>query len=277
MTAAEGARGRGWFSPLNPPLRDWSGKRVWLIGASSGIGLALAIDLRALGASVAVSARDAGALQQFAASHPGVDRQGRPLAQAVPLDATDLQSVEAAAAAVFSEGPLDLAIYGAGMFKPMRATEFDLDVLLRHVDVNVAGALRVFSVVIPQLLKQRHGHLSMIASVAGSRGLPKGLAYGPTKAALINLAETMYLDLRPHGIGVSLINPGFVDTPMTKQNDFPMPAMIEPERAAQEILEGWASGAFEIHFPKRFTRLVKLARLLPNRLYFSAVNRATGL
>ncbi|MEO8248568.1 MAG: SDR family NAD(P)-dependent oxidoreductase, partial [Burkholderiales bacterium] len=242
-----------------------------------GIGLALAIGLRARGASVAVSARHAGALQEFVAAHPGADRHGRPLAQAVPLDATDLESVQAAADAVFSEGPLDLALYCAGMFQPLRATEFDLDVVLHHLDLNVAGALRAWSVVVPRVLAQRHGHLSMIASVAGSRGLPKGLAYGPTKAALINLAETMYLDLRPHGIGVSLVNPGFVDTPMTRQNDFPMPAMIGPEQAAREILDGWASGSFEIHFPKRFTRFVKLARLLPDRLYFSAVHRATGL
>ena len=131
--------------------------------------------------------------------------------------------------------------------------------------------------VMKRFLARGRGHISLISSVAGFRGLPQGLAYGPTKAALINLAETLYLDLQPQGLGVSVINPGFVETPLTAQNDFPMPALISPDQAALAIVQGWSRGDFEIHFPKRFTRWMKLLRLLPYRLYFAAVRSFTGL
>jgi NAD(P)-dependent dehydrogenase (short-subunit alcohol dehydrogenase family) len=139
----------------------------------------------------------------------------------------------------------------------------------------------VLDAVLPQLLRQAaagaNAHLSLVGSVAGYRGLPNGLAYGPTKAALINLAETLYLDLQPRGVGVSLINPGFVETPLTAGNGFEMPALISPEQAADHIVAGWEAGRFEIHFPKRFTWWLKLGRLLGDGLYFAAIRRATGL
>jgi short-subunit dehydrogenase len=131
--------------------------------------------------------------------------------------------------------------------------------------------------VLPALLTQGFGHLSLVASVAGYRGLPQSLAYGPTKAALIHLAEALYLDLSTQGLGVSVVNPGFVETPLTAQNTFHMPALIGPEEAAREMLRGWAKGAFEIHYPKRFTRWLKFMRLLPYRWYFALVRRATGM
>jgi short-subunit dehydrogenase len=159
----------------------------------------------------------------------------------------------------------------------MRATAFDLSVALQHQQVNYVGALQLLQAVLPQLLAQRGGHLSLVSSVAGYRGLPKSLAYGPTKAALINLAETLYLDLSPLNIGVSVINPGFVETPLTAGNEFRMPALITPEEAAREILRGWERGEFEIHFPKRFTRTLKLLSHLSDGLYFAAVRRSTGL
>jgi NAD(P)-dependent dehydrogenase (short-subunit alcohol dehydrogenase family) len=140
----------------------------------------------------------------------------------------------------------------------------------------------VLDTVLPAMLARASeglaaGHISLVSSVAGMRGLPKSLAYGPTKAALINLAETLYLDLRPSGIGVSVINPGFVETPLTAQNDFAMPALITPAQAAQAVLGGWARGDFEIHFPKRFTHWLKFLRLLPYRVYFPLVRKMTGL
>ena len=159
----------------------------------------------------------------------------------------------------------------------MLANDFDLDDALRHVQVNQVGALHVIDAVLPQLLQQGNGHLSLVSSVAGYRGLPNSMAYGPTKAALINLAETLYLDLAPLGIGASVINPGFVETPLTAQNAFTMPALITPEQAAQAIVEGWAEGQFEIHFPKRFTLWLKALRHLPDGLYFRAIRRVTGL
>ena len=156
------------------------------------------------GARVVVSARSQQALDAFAAAHPG--------SLALALDATDRAAMEAAAARIVAEcGGIDLVLYCAGTYSEMRATAFDLDVALRHVRVNYDGALFMLDAVLPTLLAQaaqgRHGHIGLISSVAGFRGLPKSLAYGPTKAALINLAETLYLDLSPLQIGVSIINP----------------------------------------------------------------------
>lgn len=258
---------------LNPPLRDWRGRRAWLIGASSGIGQATAAALHARGAQVIVSARNAGALRDFTEAHPG--------SQALALDIGRPEAVEDAASALFAAGPLDLVCYCAGTFREMRATDFDLASMLEHNRVNYLGAVHTLNAVLPGLLDSaragRPGHLSFISSIAGLRGLPKSLAYGPTKAALINLCEALYLDLHRQGIGVSLINPGFVATPLTAGNDFRMPALITPEDAAQAILRGWARGEFEIHFPKRFTRAMQLLRLLPYRCYFPMVRRFTGL
>lgn len=254
---------------LNPKIEQWRGKRVWLIGASSGIGLALAEQLHTAGAEVWVSARNATALEQFAQTHPG--------AHALPLDATDEAALAAATQTITEHGALDLVCYCAGHYQAMRATAIDLPDMLKHQTVNVTGALYALNATVPVMLRQGHGHISLVSSVAGFRGLPKSLAYGPTKAALINLAETLYLDLQPHGIGVSIINPGFVQTPLTAQNDFHMPALITPQEAARHIIQGWQRGTFDIHFPKRFSRMLKLLRLLPYPVYFALVRRMTGL
>ncbi len=267
--------------PLNPPLRDWRGKKVWLVGASSGIGEACAHLLHESGATVFVSARQAERLQDWVARHPGKDAQGRPRAVALPLDVTDRRALQLAAEAVVARGPLDLVVYCAGYYKALGAQRYSLDEMLRHEQVNYVGALYLLDAVLPQLQHQaaagQGGHLSLISSVAGFRGLPQSLAYGPTKAALINLAEALYLDLQPQGLGVSVVNPGFVETPLTAQNRFKMPALITPEVAAREMLAGWARGEFELHFPKRFTHWLKFMRLLPYRLYFPLVRKFTGL
>jgi NAD(P)-dependent dehydrogenase (short-subunit alcohol dehydrogenase family) len=268
---------RGWslLRPFNPPITDWRGQRVWVVGASSGIGLATAEALIARGAKVQVSARGAAALEQLVAKHT---RTGEPPAvQAWPLDVTDASAVAATARAMLALGPLDLVVYCAGHYREMRATDFDLAEMNRHLAINYTGALNVLDAVMPAMLVRRAGHLSLISSVAGFRGLPKSLAYGPTKAALTNLAETLYLDLEPLGLGVSVVHPGFVQTPLTAQNNFTMPALITPDQAAAAMLEGWAAGDFDIHYPKRFTRWMKLLRLLPYRAYFPAVRRFTGL
>ena len=257
---------------LNLRMADWRGRTVWLVGASTGIGRATASALHAQGAKVVVSARSAGALNAFADLHPG--------ARALQLDVTDPLAVKTAAAALAAQGPLDCVLYCAGHYHAMHATRIDMADLLQHNQINYLGALYLLDAVLPQLLAQalntrtgQRGHISLMGSVAGYRGLPNSLAYGPTKAALINLAETLYLDLQSQGVGVSLINPGFVDTPLTRQNQFKMPAMITPEQAAQEILNGWARGEFEIHFPKRFTRWMKALQLLPYSAFFAATLR----
>lgn len=253
---------------MNPPIRDWPGRRVWIIGASSGIGRATAAALHARGAIVHLSARNAQALGQFALEHPG--------AQVLPLDVGDAAQVAAAARDILRGGPLHLVMYCAGHYRAMRATSFDLAEALRHQQVNYAGALHTIAAVLPSLLSHG-GHLSLVASVAGYRGLPNSLAYGPTKAALIHLAEALHIDLRGTGAGVSVVNPGFVETPLTAQNRFRMPALQTPDQAARDIVRGWERGRFEIHFPLRFTLGMKLLRLLPFPLYETLVRKGTGL
>jgi NAD(P)-dependent dehydrogenase (short-subunit alcohol dehydrogenase family) len=216
---------------------------------------------------VTVSARKAEALAAFVAQHPG--------SQALALDATDPAAVTLAATNLLAQGPLDCVVYCAGHYRAMRAEAIDVADMQRHMAVNYLGALYLLDAVLPALLARGRGHISLVGSVAGYGGLPNSLAYGPTKAALINLAETLFLDLRRRGLGVSLVNPGFVQTPLTAGNQFAMPALLTPAQAAQAILKGWAQGAFEIHFPKRFTLWLQALRLLPYRAYFYLVERAT--
>ena len=264
---------RRWGAPLNQPMRNWQGRRVWLVGASSGIGLACAKALHAAGAKVVISARDLGLLAEWAEAC----NQQEVTVELLTLDVTDALQVKYVMRQVAANGPLDLLLYCAGHYRAQRATAFDLNDMLRHQEVNYSGLLRVLDAALPLFLQQGFGHISLVSSVAGWRGLPNGLAYGPTKAAVTHLAETLYMDLQDKGIGVSLINPGFVATPLTAQNNFQMPALISPEQAASDMLAGWAEGLFDIHFPKRFTLWLKLMRLLPYRLYFALVRRFTGL
>ena len=205
--------------PLNPKITDWSGKRVWLVGASTGIGAAMAHELARRGAQLALSARNAERLKALAIEG----------ALLLPCDATDAASLAASPASACSRslGGVDLVVYLAGDYVPMRAEGFDLAVAEKVVAVNFNGAMRLAATVLPDLAPG--GGIVFVASVAGYRGLPKALAYGPGKAALIHFAECLYLDLHPQGIGVWVINPGFVDTRLTAQNDFTMPALMTPE------------------------------------------------
>lgn len=253
---------------MNPRIDDWSGKRVWLLGASSGIGAALGTLLLARGARVALSARKAAGLAAVAGDGHG----GRALL--LPCDAADEASLHAACDRLLATwGGIDLALYLAGDYQPMRAWQLDTARARQMIAVNFGGAVSFTACVVPLLLQQGSGQIAFVASVAGYRGLPKALIYGPTKAALINFAEALYLDLQPKGIGVRVINPGFVATPLTSQNDFAMPALLTPEQAARATLAGFAGSAFEIHYPKRFTWLLKLLAHLPYRIYFALIRR----
>ncbi|MFT7773739.1 SDR family NAD(P)-dependent oxidoreductase [Roseateles sp.] len=255
---------------LNPPLQDWPGRWVWVIGASSGIGRAAAVALSQQGARVIVSARQAAPLRDFEREHPG--------SVALPLDVTRPESLQAAATSVtaLAQGAPALILYCAGHYKAQQAVHFDRQEMEKHLAVNYGGVLHLLEAVLPTMITARSGHLCLVASVAGYRGLPLSLAYGPTKAALNNLAENLYLDLHPLGLGVSVVNPGFVETPLTAQNQFRMPALISPEEAAAHMLKGWARGRFEMNFPRRFTAWMRLLRCLPDAWYFAAVRRATG-
>lgn len=250
---------------MNPKITDWQGKRVWLVGASTGIGAALAHELAGRGARLALSARHREKLQAL----------GLVDALLLPCDATDTNSLAAARQTLLATwGGVDLVVYLAGDYVPMRADSFDLAVAERVVAVNFSGAMRLAATVLPDL--KPGGGIAFVASVAGYRGLPKALCYGPGKAALIHFAEILHLDLLPKGIGVWLINPGFVATPLTAQNDFSMPALQTPEQAALATVDGLKTGNFEIHFPKRFTRLMKFLARLPYAWYFPLIRRLTG-
>jgi len=250
---------------LNPKVQSWHNKSVWLVGASSGIGLALAIELSHLGAKVAVSARSKSALDQLVLDHPCIF--------ACVLDVQDAQSVAQASEAVKAHQGLDWVIFLAGHYLAQDAKAFSYAEMHKHQDINYMGACRVIESTLPTLVSQKSGHLSLVSSVAGFVGLPKSLAYGPTKAAMINLAECLYLDLSPSGVGVSVVNPGFVKTPLTAQNTFEMPYLLTPQEAAQHMIQGWEKGEFEIHFPKAFTRMLKVLRILPYAWYFAIIKK----
>ena len=254
---------------LNPKIVDWREQRVWVIGASSGIGAAFAAALLERGARVAVSARSETPLQTLIAKH-SADR-----ARALPLDVRDVsQLANANDLLVSAWGGYDLMVYCAGSYVPQRAWDFKLETVREMFAINVEGVYASLSVVLPQLLKQGAGGVGIVGSVAGYSGLPKSLAYGPTKAALLNLSEALYLDLAPKGIGVYAISPGFVRTRLTDQNDFAMPALMEVADAAAAIIKGFERGDFEIHFPKRFSWFMKLLRHLPYKIFFPIAGRA---
>ena len=239
---------------------------VWITGASTGIGAEIAKQLAAQGVKVAISARNVESLHEVA--------REQPLITIFPLDVTKAADV----ASTFTEienahGPIDLIIAGAGTYTPASAADFRVEHFMRMYEVNYLGVIHVLAAALPAFRARRSGRLSWIASVSGYRGLPKAAAYGPTKAALINLAESLKPELERDGVAVSVINPGFVRTPMTAQNDFEMPFLMEPADAAKATIEGLAKGKFEVAYPRSFVRILKIARLLPYGLYFWLIRR----
>lgn len=249
-------------------IEQFSGKRVWVIGASSGIGEACAKTLLLKGAKVALSSRRVERLNQIARS--GAISQTLVL----PLDVTDNAQLHDSYKTILNTwGGIDLLLFVSGVYTPLRADNFDINVAEKTIDANLLGPMRAVALVIPEMLKAHSGHIAIVGSVAGYSGLPKALAYGPSKAAIINFCENLYYDLLPTGVSVHMISPGFVATEATAQNDFEMPALISAEVAAQEILAGIEKGEFDIHFPKRFSRFLKLLRILPYPIYFWIVRR----
>jgi short-subunit dehydrogenase len=255
---------------MNPRIRSWKGARVWVIGASTGIGAATASLLLSKGAHVALSARNAAALKNLAATNANAVVQ--------PVDITQLDELKSAHSSLLAQwGQIDIVLIVAGIYNEMRADTIDMPQINEVLDINLRGVFHCLDVVMPDLLKQPHGGIGIVSSVAGYSGLPKALVYGPTKAALINLCESLYFDLSQRGHAIYLINPGFVKTPATANNDFKMPGLISAEEAASEILSGMEQGKFHIHFPKGFTNWLRFARMLPYRWYFYLIHKVTGL
>ena len=223
--------------PLNEPIRNWNARRVWVIGASSGIGAALARALIVGGARVALSARNAQALAGIAAlGSPDQTLQ-------LPLDVTRPEEIAAAFERINSSwSGLDLAVLLAGSHQPVRAWELDATQARNLVETNLIGVLNASAALAPAFCRNAKGAIAIVSSVAGYGGLPSSLVYGATKAALINFSETLYLDLAPRGIGVYLITPGFVKTPLTDRNEFKMPALISADKAAEEMIKGFEDG-----------------------------------
>lgn len=243
-------------------------QRIWIIGASSGIGEACTQAFIKAGAKVTLSSRRAERLNTVAQSAvPGQ-------ALVFPLDVTQQEQLISAYQGILETwGGLDLLLFVSGVYTPLRADNFEFEIAQKTIDANLLGPMRAVSVVLPNMLKEQAGHIAIVGSVAGYSGLPKALAYGPSKAGIINFCETLYYDLLPQGVSVHLISPGFVATEATAQNDFEMPALITAEEAAKEILSGLQAGEFDIHFPKRFSGFLKFLRILPYPLYFWIVRR----
>ena len=238
-----------------------AGTVAWVTGASAGIGEALVHELCRRGAAVAATARRADALEAIAAAAPGT-------VLPVPADVTDLAATRTAAERVQEElGPIDLAVLNAGLWEQVDVRAFDSAVVRRHLDTNVMGMVHGVEAVLPDMRRRRAGTIAGMASVAGYRGLPQSEAYGASKAAQINLLESLRIDLRSSGVGVVTICPGFVRTGLTGRNSFPMPFMLEPDDAARQICDGLERGKAEIVFPLPMMLAMKAVRLVPVRTY----------
>lgn len=237
--------------------RAYENQVVWIIGASSGIGAALAQELYAQGATLALSARRQDELDKLN------NRLGNS-SKTFALDVTDVKMMMYTVQAIYEcFGRIDRVIFLAAAYVPMKISELDIAVTRNIIDTNLSGAFNVVHAVLPLLTSQpKQAQLALCGSVAGYVGLPGGQPYSATKAAIINLAESLHAECKGK-VDIKLISPGFVSTPLTDKNNFAMPMIIQPQEAAKEIAKGLLSSRFEVHFPKRFTFLLKCLRLLP--------------
>lgn len=247
-----------------------SGKTIWITGASTGIGAETALQLAQSEVHILVTARSADkleALEKQAESLPG-------RITSVPGDVTD----QAGMVRLFEQmekdhGPIDIVLLNAGTYFGDSGTEFSAEKFKQTFDINVNGVANCLEPALKSFLEREEGHVAIVASVAGFRGLPKSVSYGPTKAALINMAEALYAELKPKGIKVQVINPGFVKTPLTDKNEFDMPMLMPVKDAAAALIKGLQSNAFEIIFPWPFVVMVKLIDMLPNKIYLWLVGK----
>ncbi|MDC0247717.1 SDR family NAD(P)-dependent oxidoreductase [Pelagibacteraceae bacterium] len=242
-------------------------KKIWITGASSGIGKALAVKFSNEGWQVAASARRENLLRELAEKHKNI--------QPFPLDVTDINSCKN----VFNEiiekfKDIDICVFGTGMHDPKSEKKFNLEKIREIMEVNYFGVMNCINSVHNYYSEKKKGQISIISSVAGYRGLPAAGAYCASKSALTSFTESLYFEMKRKNVRVTLVSPGFIKTPMTDQNDFPMPMIKSPEFAAEQIYTGLViKRNFEIHFPKAFTYFLKFLRILPNSIYFKITEK----
>ena len=239
-------------------MRQFAGKRYWLVGASEGLGAALAEALSRAGAEVILSARNEDGLQAVASGLPGPSK-------CHSVDVTDADSVRRAADAI---GPVDGMVYLAAVYWPMPAVRWQAEQATAMADVNFTGALRVLGAVVPDMVARNSGHIVITGSLGGFRGLPGAIGYAASKAGVMSLAESMYYDLRKTGVDVQLVNAGYIRTRLSDKNTIPMPFIMEPEVAADRMLAHMSSSRFSTSFPTVFSWLFRISRFLPQWLYF---------
>ncbi|MBU6468213.1 MAG: SDR family NAD(P)-dependent oxidoreductase [Betaproteobacteria bacterium] len=256
------------FFSSNPPIHSWKNKVIWIVGASSGIGASLASLLATQGARLVLSARSQEKLEHVARQCQTLSSHAPHI---LPCDINSEDDIGSTYQAIIQQyEQIHLVILSSGVYDALSAVEFNpqqMPLIKKTINTNLTGYYSVLSHVIPAFVKRRSGAIALISSVAGYSGLPNALAYAPTKAALNNLAEGLYSELHSHNIGIHIICPGFVATPMTSKNRFPMPALMTPDQAAHAIIKGLEKGQFEIHFPQRFTLFLHFLRRLPRSWY----------
>ena len=242
-------------------------KTIWITGASSGIGKALAIKFAQEGWKVAISARRENLLEEISKSQNNIDY--------FPLDVTDIEKCKT----VFNDvkkklGDVNISVFCTGIHDPKSEKKLNLEKVRKIMEVNFFGAVNSINAVYDYYKDKKSGQISIVSSVAGYRGLPAAGAYCASKSALSSFAESLYFDFKRDNVRISLVSPGFIKTPMTDQNDFPMPMIKSPEFAAEQMFKGLTrSKGFEIHFPKTFTSLMKVLKVIPNGLYFKIVEK----
>ena len=246
-------------------------KNIWITGASSGIGRALALKFAKEGWQVAASARREDLLNEISELNKNITP--------FPLDVTDKEKCDQIFEQIKSKYQnIDICFFSTGTWDPRKEKDIDIDQIKKTIKVNFFGTLNCIKAVEQYFKNRNNGHISIVSSVAGYRGLPNSTGYGASKAALNNLAESLYFDFGRHNVRISLISPGFIKTPMTDKNQFRMPFLKTPEFAADKIYNGLINGSsFEIDFPKELTLILKLLKILPNRLYLYLIKKLTKL
>ncbi len=242
-------------------------KKIWITGASSGIGKATAEKFALEGWKVAVSARRKELLDEMTKNKDIFS---------FPLDVTNKEQIEKVFKSIIDKfGDLDMCLFSSGTYNPKDEQSIDTEKIKRVINVNFFGVIDCVKVVEDYFKKRKSGHISIVSSIASYRGLPNSSGYGPSKAALSNFAESIYFDFKKFDVKVSIVSPGFIKTPLTDKNKFQMPFLKSPEFAANKIFKGLTkSNSFEIHFPKQLTLILKILRILPYKIYLFLINKS---